>query len=95
MAKTYLETLIWRFPRLEKAIRTLHREDADFRSICEEMAIAEAARERWKDMPNRADEYQKIYDRLQDEFLDYLGRETRAAFVQSFKQRIKDDGRNT
>ncbi|GGE99061.1 hypothetical protein H1W37_18100 [Stappia taiwanensis] len=95
MADAYLQKLIWRFPRLEHSILALHRDDPDFRSICEELAIADTARERWKDLPERADEYEKIFERLQDEFLDHLDRKMRAAFVEPFKQRMKDDGRNT
>ncbi|MBB93712.1 MAG: hypothetical protein CML68_03775 [Rhodobacteraceae bacterium] len=95
MAGTYLHTLIARFPGLELSITRLHRDDPDFRSICEEMEMADVARARWRDMPERADEYQKIFDRLQDEFLDHLSRKTRMAFVQSVRQRIGDDGGNS
>lgn len=51
MADTYLQNLVWRFPRLELSIKRLHREDPEFRSICEEMEMADSARDRWRDMP--------------------------------------------
>ena len=95
MADSYIETLIWRFPRLEMSIRTLHRDDAEFRSICEKMELAEIARQRCSDMPDRADEYRQIYDRLQDEFLDHLTRKTREAFFRPLQQGMKDDGRSS
>ncbi len=95
MAGTYLQTLISRFPGLELSITRLYRDDPEFRSICEEIEMADTARARWKDMPDRADEYQRIFDRLQDEFLDHLSRKTRVAFVQSIKQGISDDGGNS
>ncbi|MHC9235997.1 hypothetical protein ACX9MO_10150 [Pseudooceanicola sp. 502str34] len=92
---TYLHTLISRFPGLELSIARLHRNDPDFRSICDEMEMADAARMRWNGQPDRADEYQKIYDRLQDEFLDHLSKKTRIAFAQSIQQRNSDNGRNS
>ncbi|RYH06633.1 CoA transferase [Tropicimonas sp. IMCC6043] len=94
MAGTNLQTLISRFPGLELSITRLYRDDPEFRSICEEIEMADTARARWQDMPDRADEYQRIFDRLQDEFLDHLSRKTRVAFVQSIKQGISDDGGN-
>lgn len=95
MAHGYLHTLISRFPRLELSITRLHRDDPEFRSICEEMEMADAARVRWRDMPDRADEYQRIFDRLQDEFLDDLSQKSREAFVRAVKQEARDDGRNS
>ncbi len=77
MAGTYLQTLISRFPGLELSITRLYRDDPEFRSICEEIEMSDTALARWRDMPDRADEYQKIFDRLQDEFLDHLTRKTR------------------
>jgi hypothetical protein len=70
MADTYLEALTSRFPTLECAIAQLHRDDPKFRSVCEEMEMAEMARARWKDMPDRAEEYGRILERLEKEFLD-------------------------
>ncbi|MDK3075557.1 hypothetical protein QO034_21040 [Sedimentitalea sp. JM2-8] len=95
MDATYLQTLVRRFPDLELGIKRLHRDDADFQSICEEMEMAEIACDRWKDLPDRADEYQKIFDRLQDEFLDYLSGKTREAFLRPLQQGMKDNGRNS
>lgn len=95
MAHDYLQTLISRFPRLELSITRLHRRDPEFRSICEEMEMAEAARARWKDVPDRADEYQRIFDRLQDEFLDHLTLKTREAFFRPLQHGMKDNGRNS
>lgn len=95
MADTYLQTLISRFPQLELSIARLYRDNAEFRSICEEMEMADTARARWKDMPDRADEYQRIFDRLQDEFLDNLTRNTRETVVQPLQQGMNDNGRNS
>lgn len=95
MAGTYLQTLISRFPDLALSITRLNREDAEFRSICEEMEMAEAAHGRWQHMPDRADEYARIFDRLQKEFLHCLSRENRAALVREMKRRENDNGRNT
>lgn len=95
MASTYLHTLISRYPELELSITRVYRDDPDFRSICDEMEIADTARARWNDVPDRADEYQKIFDRLQDEFLDHLSRKTRDAFFQPLKQRTGKDGGNS
>lgn len=95
MAHDYLQTLISRFPRLGPSITRLHRDDPEFRSICEEMEMADAARARWRDMPDRADEYHRIIDRLQDEFLDHLTRKTRAEFLKPLHEGMKDNGRNS
>ncbi len=95
MDDTYLQTLFRRFPNLELSITRLYRADGEFRSIVEEMEMAETARERWRDMPQRFDEYQRIFDRLQDEFLDYLTRKTREAFFRPLKEGMKDNGRNS
>lgn len=95
MADAYLQAVIWRFPQAEDVIRALHRDDPDFRSICEELAIAATARERWKDMPERAIEYGQILERLQDELLDRLNKKQRGASLEPFKQGMKDDDRNT
>jgi hypothetical protein len=73
MSDTYLEALTSRFPTLERVIEQLHRDDPEFRSVCEEMEMAEMARARWKDMPDRAEEYGRILERLEKEFLDAVG----------------------
>lgn len=91
----YLQTLSRRYPNLELSITRLYRADNEFRSICEELEMAEAARDRWRDMPQRADEYQRIVDRLQNEFLDYLTRKTREAFLRPLTEGMKDNGRNS
>ena len=95
MADAYLQTLISRFPRLELSITRLYRKDPEFRAICEEMEVADAARARWRDLPERADEYEAIFDRLQDELLEHLTRKTRAEFLRPLQKGLKDNGRNS
>ncbi|WP_209507302.1 hypothetical protein [Ruegeria sp. HKCCSP335] len=95
MEDKYLQTLFRRYPNLELSIKRLHGADEEFRSICEEMEMAETARDRWRDIPERADEYERIVDRLQDEFLDYLTQKTREAFLRPLKEGMKDNGRNS
>ncbi len=75
MSDTYLQALISRFPALERAIARLHRDDPDFRSVCEEMEMAATARAHWRDMPDRAEEYGRILERLEKEFLEAVSRD--------------------
>ncbi len=95
MSDACLQTLISRFPRLELSITRLYRNDPEFRAICEEMEVADAARARWRDLPERADEYAAIFDRLQDELLEHLTRKTRAEFLRPLQKGLKDNGRNS
>ena len=73
----YLHKLIGRYPERELEILRLFRDSSVFRSICEEMEMAEAAEARWIDIPERASEYRSILDRLRDEFLENLSGGTR------------------
>ena len=68
----YLRKLVGRFPERETETFRLCRNNPLFRSNCEEMEMADAARTRWKDMPERALEYKQILDRLEGEFLEHL-----------------------
>lgn len=77
MPDTYSKTLISRFPTLARAFARLHRDDPEFRSVCEEMEMAERAQARWSHMPDRAEEYRRILERLEKEFLDAVTREDR------------------
>ncbi len=95
MPNAYLKILIAQLPSLEFCISRLHRDDPEFRSICEEMEMADAARTRWQHMPERTSEYQEICDRLRDEFLDHLSRHTGDAVQRSPQQGVKDHGRNS
>ena len=97
MVQEYLSTLISRFPGLELSIKRLHRQDAEFRSICEDLETADIARAHWNDrgMPERADEYQKLFEQLLDEFTEYLSRKTSDLFVRQIKQGEKNSDRNT
>ncbi len=72
IVSAYLRRLIGRYPEREFEILKLSRDNPVFRSICEEMEMAEAAEARWKDVPDRALEYREILNRLQHEFLEYL-----------------------
>lgn len=74
MTNKYVQALILRFPALGPVITQLHHDDPDFQSICEEMEIADLARERWRDLPSRAEEYQLIMERLEKELLDVTNR---------------------
>ncbi len=71
---TYLRKVLVRFPERELEILRLFRNDPVFRSVCEEMEMAEVAQSRWKDIPERALEYGQILSRLEDEFLQHLSR---------------------
>lgn len=95
MADEYLHTLISRYPQHELSITRLYRDNAEFRSICEELEMADTARARWRDMPDRSDEYQRIFDRLHDEFLDHLTPKTPDAFLRPLQQGMKDHDRNS
>ena len=46
-------------------------------------------------MPERADEYQKLFEQLLDEFTEYLSRKTSDLFVRQIKQGEKNSDRNT
>ena len=50
---------------------------------------------RERNLPEREYEYQQIFDRLQDEFFDYLARKSRGAFVQEMTQGEHDSDGNT
>ncbi|WP_428644671.1 hypothetical protein [Roseibium sp.] len=77
MKTKFLHTFIGRFPDREREIALLERNNPAFRSICEEIEMAEVALAHWKDVPQRASEYQAILDRLQDEFLEHLSTDPR------------------
>ena len=67
-----LRTLINRFPGRQTEILKLVHENPDFRSVCEEMVMAEAACARWDHVPERKAEYAQILSRLEVEFSGYL-----------------------
>lgn len=68
MMDALLERLIERHPEEAEQIALQFRNDPVFRSICEEMEIAEQAMGRWKDVPARAAEYEEIFNGLSSEF---------------------------
>lgn len=74
---TYLRKMIGRYPEREFEILKLYRDSQVFRSICEEMEMADAAQTRWKDVPERALEYRQILGRLEHEFWEHLSSGTR------------------
>ncbi len=77
MTNKFLRNFLDRFPDWEREIALLERDNPDFRSICEEIEIAEIALARWKEIPLRALEYQAILDRLEAEFFEHLSSDPR------------------
>jgi hypothetical protein len=66
--KDFLRRLVERHPDRAPQIVGLAGADAGFRSLCEEIVLAEDALERWKWMPERAQEYREILKDRMDEF---------------------------
>ncbi|WP_424931870.1 hypothetical protein [Amaricoccus macauensis] len=83
MSDTHLEALISRFPAFADVIAGLHRDDPSFRSVCEEMQMAAIARSHWRDMPDHAEEFARIVERLEQEFLDAVRNENGSGLPRS------------
>jgi uncharacterized protein YdcH (DUF465 family) len=68
-----IEALVRRFPDHARSIRQLQAEDATFRAICEDYGEALRALEHWRTADqsarNRAEEYRRFVQELEDEAL--------------------------
>ena len=69
---TDLTAVIEKFPAHEFTVRRLHASDTDFKSLCEDYAVAVCASERWKDDHVRGEEYRKLADELEIEILEFI-----------------------
>ncbi len=83
--ENFLKKLVEQYPEQGSLILRLARADENFRAVCEEIDLAEAARVRWMDLPARAREYEEILTELTQEFQALLVRSSPA----------KHDGRGT
>ena len=66
--RSFLQKLADQYPEKGSEIFRLAANDAEFCSICEEIDIADTARAVWKDMPERAREFEEILKDRMDEF---------------------------
>ncbi|TDL91008.1 hypothetical protein [Meridianimarinicoccus aquatilis] len=74
MSDTHLEATISRFRAFADVIAELYRDDPNVRSVCQEKEVADVARSRWEDMPDRAKEYGQVLECLENEFLDTVSK---------------------
>ncbi len=75
MMDAFLDRLIDRYPEQAEQIVVQFQNNPVFRSICEEMELAEQAMLRWKNLPLRAAEYEEIFNGLSLEFRAFLTQE--------------------
>lgn len=70
--ESFLKKLVEVYPEQGADIVRLAGTDEWFRSICEEIELAETARAHWNGMPDRVREYEDILEGLKKEFWTQL-----------------------
>ncbi|MEW9807844.1 hypothetical protein [Mesorhizobium marinum] len=67
-----LAAVISRFPEHEFLVRRLHASNAEFRTLCEDHALAASAVGRWKNDRSRSEHYRLLVDELESEVLEFI-----------------------
>lgn len=67
-----LTAVIRKFPANEFSMRRLYASEAEFKTLCEDYAIAICALDRWKDDQARAEQYRQLVDELEGEILEFI-----------------------
>jgi hypothetical protein len=67
-----LTAVIRIFPAHEFKLRRLYASEAEFKTLCEDYAVAIEALDRWSNDRVRARQYRQLVDELEDEIFEFV-----------------------
>jgi hypothetical protein len=67
-----LAAVMKRFPEHEFLVRRLYASDDEFRTLCEDLALAANAASRWQDDRAREEQYRQLVDELESEVVEFI-----------------------